>query len=865
MRRRPTLTTVVSVVVVAGAALFILLQLQPGLLVARTTPAGGDMGAHVWGPAYIRDHLLPHGRISGWTPDWYAGFPAYHFYFPLPFLLVVLLDVALPYGVAFKLVTVLGLVGLPVAAWLFGRLLRLPFPTPEMLAAVTIPFVFDQFHTIWGGNAAATLAGEFSFSIGMAVALVFIGVFFRALETGRGRGLGAALLGVTALCHLLTAAFAVAGALAVLAVRRPGWKRLRNGALIGVLGGGLVGFWFLPFLARLPYSNDMGWERTNAYLDNLLPFLRHDTAAAGYVGHWKVLLPMAVIGVIAGLARRRRGVAVIGLLATFMALGFRFVPAGPIWNARLLPFWYLSVYFLAAVAVAEATILLGTAVRGRSRADEWAFDDLDRFDDVERLEGDGHDVDRLEAKGDEWQERPAGAESAGGTDRAGMLSAHAVDGPGGALASASPENDAPVPALPLAESILAVGALLIAVVFAGIPLGVFSGSLSLPGGASLPFPRITASKTSFVPSWARWNYSGYERKAAYPEYRDVVTTMADVGKADGCGRAMWEYESELNRFGTPMALMLLPHWTDGCIGSMEGLYFESSATVPYHFLNQSELSKAGSRAMRDLPYQNLDVDAGVRHLQLLGVRYYMAVSPEAQLQAQADPDLRLVATTKPHAVDYPDGTKQRTWQVFEVRDSPLVAPLTYDPVVVRHGMAGKTAWLHGSVAWYTNPGAWDVPLATDGPASWPRIGTRQEIAPPEPAGRPVTVSHITTRDDRISFRVDHPGTPVLVKVSYFPNWKVSGAKGPWRVTPNLMVVVPTSTHVSLHYGWTGVDRLGWLVSLLALIGLVGISLPRRSRPGGAIAGAAGDAPVEADGAAAGDGSLVVTGARDPGP
>jgi hypothetical protein len=34
---------------------------------------------------------------------------------------------------------------------------------------------------------------------------------------------------------------------------------------------------------------------------------------------------------------------------------------------------------------------------------------------------------------------------------------------------------------------------------------------------------------------------------------------------------MWEYEPELVRYGTPMALMLLPHWTHGCIGSMEGL------------------------------------------------------------------------------------------------------------------------------------------------------------------------------------------------------------------------------------------------------------------------------------------------------
>ena len=44
------------------------------------------------------------------------------------------------------------------------------------------------------------------------------------------------------------------------------------------------------------------------------------------------------------------------------------------------------------------------------------------------------------------------------------------------------------------------------------------------------------------------------------------------------------------------------------------------------------------------------------------------------------------------------------------------------------------------------------------------------------------------------------GTPVEVRVSYFPNWKASGADGPWRVAPNLMVVVPTSHDVTLTYG-----------------------------------------------------------------
>ena len=53
---------------------------------------------------------------------------------------------------------------------------------------------------------------------------------------------------------------------------------------------------------------------------------------------------------------------------------------------------------------------------------------------------------------------------------------------------------------------------------------------------------------------------------------------------------MWEYDPSLNRFGTTMSLMLLPYWTNGCIDSMEGLLFESSATTPFHFINQNELS-----------------------------------------------------------------------------------------------------------------------------------------------------------------------------------------------------------------------------------------------------------------------------------
>ena len=63
-----------------------------GDLFANTTTNGGDMGAHVWWPWFLEHHWFPKVRLSGWAPDWYAGFPVGQYYFPLPALMVALLD-----------------------------------------------------------------------------------------------------------------------------------------------------------------------------------------------------------------------------------------------------------------------------------------------------------------------------------------------------------------------------------------------------------------------------------------------------------------------------------------------------------------------------------------------------------------------------------------------------------------------------------------------------------------------------------------------------------------------------------------------------------------------------------------------------
>ncbi len=448
------------------------------------------------------------------------------------------------------------------------------------------------------------------------------------------------------------------------------------------------------------------------------------------------------------LAKRNRVGTFLTIMAVLCALVFRFAPQARLWNARVLPFWFLCLYLLAGVAFMEA----GSMVVEHLRTPE--------------------------------------------TRRGALMAVPIVTG-------------------------------VVAFAWVNYPLhNLPFGHVSASGKYS--WLGISSDDSSYVPSWVNWNYSGYQSagKSREQEYFALIAEMTKLGQnpAFGCGRAMWEYEPELDQMGTPDALMLLPYWTHGCIGSQEGLYYESSATTPYHFLNAAELSDQPSNPVRGLNYPSApDVTIGIQHLQMLGVKYFMAETPDIEAAADADSSLRLVTTVGPFPVTYTTGSKstveQRTWKIYEVEDSAEVAPLVDQPVVMKGVSKGGQPWLTASQSWYLNPSRWDVYEAASGPKNWARVSPTN-TSPPQKPLPPVQVSDIREGTESISFNVDQTGVPVLVKTSYFPNWQVSGASGVYRVTPNLMVVVPTANHVTLTYGYTPVDWIGFLLSLLGLLGLV---------------------------------------------
>ena len=341
---RPTrgevITKTLGFVAVVGATIFVIWRLRPGLLFSPNMDVGGDNAGHIVTPYFLIHDLLPQGRITGWDPQWFEGFPLYVFYFPLPALFVAAFSLVFPYAVAFKLVTVLGPVTLPVSAWAFGRLAAFRSPIPALMAVATLPFLFNTSYTIEGGNLTSTLAGEFSFSLALTSGLLFLGVFAYALRTGRLRWLAAALYGVTLLCHVVPA-LGFAGIAVLLALSH--WNRNTWRVLVpvGVVGGLLAGFWLVPFGADLAYSSSMGYTRVTGVWSNIFPH-----------GYFWMIVPAGLGVLIAIILRDRTPIALtVAVIASVAA--FQWLPAGFVYNGRWLPFYFLFTALLAAYGIGE--------------------------------------------------------------------------------------------------------------------------------------------------------------------------------------------------------------------------------------------------------------------------------------------------------------------------------------------------------------------------------------------------------------------------------------------------------------------------------------------------------------------------------
>jgi hypothetical protein len=703
-----------------GAIYIVLLKtLHWNLILTATTAAGGDMGSHHYVATFLREDLLPRGRVTGWAPGWFAGIPMLTFYFPLPYVLIALLTFPLGDQVAFKLVTVLGLLALPLTCWGAFRVLRLREPAPLLAAGGACVFLFmtqitptEQF-TIWGGNIASTMAGEFPFSISVALLPLALAVLWRVCEDGRGWRTAALLVAALVLSHILTTIVLVLS-LVVLVLRRPlaaALASLRRLALVMGVAFCLTAFWALPFLLRVQYTAHFRWTQKPEY--SLL-----------FPNQIRPYLLFSLVGLVVAVARGERRVLLYAWPAAVAAFLFvvllRVAPQAALWNARMLPFLYL---FSLLVAAYGASVVAG------------------------RLAG--------------WLQRRTGVS--------------------------------------LRYAWLAV---VVAMVVAPV-MGAWR-------------------QRAFVPLWARYNYSGFEAKPGWPEARDLFDTLATLPQ----GRVMWEFNRDYERFGTTRTLENIPVF--GGQPTMEGLLIESSLNAPFHFINQKEVSETFTEAVPGLAYPDgMDFPTGLAHLRLYGVRYYVAYDACQNKKSQWVPCAEVgrqdVEMQAAEAAGLPKVKTSGRFTIYRVGSGDLVEVPRFRPVLVDHA-----DWRATGLAWYAHPEWMDTPLVfasskdRAATAAFARSGPLPlTTLPREPLARPGELPATTNRKgDVVSFTTNRVGEPHIVKVSWFPNWHVEGARGPWMLSPGLMVVVPTQAHVRLSYGDTPVDLAGKALTVAGIAALL---------------------------------------------
>ncbi len=681
----------------------------PYLFVANT-PTGGDMGAHVLLPKVLLEDILPTGRLMGWSMDWYAGFPALYFYFPLPALTTVLLDLVLPYGVAFKITTILGLLAMPVCAYFFVKLQGFTRYVAAIAGVAGSLFVFMESYSIFGANIKSTLAGEFSFSWSFALSIVFVGMAVRNYRRGVVFEPWAAIvLGITALSHVITTIVVVFATVPMLF----GWlgsvvgdrSQLRDRArgslglaVTYAVGFGVSAFWALALGVNVfsGMTSDMGWAPVKTITG------AYQAPGSPIPGEFVPVLVLGLIGMLWTMLRKD-GVGIMMWLTIGPLIGYFFLAAAELtilYNARLLPYWFFGMFVFAGITVAYTARALAR-----------------RFSD-----------------------------SSSSVITAGVVAV-----------------------------VLMVG--------------------------------VTGAAMHDLPGWVKWNYEGYEGKADWPEYENLMATVDELPD----GRIMWEANSEMNKYGTPMALMLFPFWSEGH-PSMEGLFFESSLSTPFHFLNAAEVSYRPSNPVRGLNYHSMNFSRGVPHLGVYNVDYYVSYTQEARDRAVAY-GLDILAEPSP-------------WTVFALPDSDLIDVAEYEPVV----WAGEEDFVDAALEWYDDVDNLDQWLVEDGPDEWRRVTSVEErLDDPRPYDAVGSATVTTFDDHEVSFSTDAVGVPHLVKVSYFPNWQFEGGEGVYRAAPSLMVVVPDEADVSLQFQNRWVENVGAILTMVTVAGLAAYFIVRRRR------------------------------------
>ena len=310
---------------------------------------------------------------------------------------------------------------------------------------------------------------------------------------------------------------------------------------------------------------------------------------------------------------------------------------------------------------------------------------------------------------------------------------------------------------------------------------------------------LTFGTLSYLPHWLNWNFSGYESKN---NWTDITTLYEGLDTLEP-GRIMWEPNSDLNKYGTPMVLMTIPMFTDH--QSVEGLYFDSSITTPFHFLTVSGLAERPSNPVGGLTYINGEFEKGFRLMEELGVDYFIAYTSSIKDKASTNENFNFLFSNDVFNVYSINSNK-----VELVNDNLYIfeSPDFYERLknaVLREG--SEQSFFEAAYKSFKDESNYKIIENFD-----------KSFANSSEKNTELLISDLNIQNNLISFKTNKPNQLHLIKVSYFPNWKIKNGHGPFRISPSFMAVIPNDELVEIKFELTTIEKSLNFFSILTLFG-----------------------------------------------
>jgi hypothetical protein len=711
--------------VALGSLLLVFLRIE--LVFSDLLPTGGDMGAHIVPTKFFVTELFNNFKLSGWSQDWFAGYPVYYFYFPLPPIITSLLNFLFPFSISFKTMVLISQVLLVVSIEMLMRKKSKVFSFYGF--GVGLLYLLTESFTIFGGNLASSLAGQYSFTY--SIAFGNLSIFYLVKSKYKySMEIAAFLIGLSALSHLIP--FMIYLPIFAFYFLKSDSKIYKK----------ISAFLFFLFIAirfsislflNLEFTTNMTYtpytQLSDLVKSDVLPFV------LGVVIYIFTSMSKSTLKVISGFE--------IYLLSISIYLFF-YGPESALWNGRIVPFFNLGIIILFFN-------LLHVDIKNLTKKIQGKYPLL-----LFVLLTNSYFMYLFYSK---W----------GNT-----------------------------------YSTTTISVILI-VLFMFLISTHSENFLIYTTLVSLTFGTL-----SYLPHWLNWNFSGYESKN---NWADITTLYEGLNTLEP-GRIMWEPNSDLNKYGTPMVLMTIPMFTDH--QSVEGLYFDSSITTPFHFLTVSGVAERPSNPVGGLTYINGEFDKGFRLMEELGVDYFIAYTSSIKDKANANENFNFLFSNEVFNV-YSINTEK----VELVEDNLYIfeSPNFYERLrnaVLREG--SEQNFFEAAFNSFKDELNYKIIENYD-----------ESFAEPSDKNTALLISDLNIQNELITFKTNKPNQLHLIKVSYFPNWKIKNGLGPFRISPSFMAVIPKDEFVEINFETSNIEKALNLLSILTLFGALLVTYRYKKR------------------------------------